>query len=267
MEAMSNRNSVRILLLFVLAAMALGGCGEMKPMGERSDLINYTVKPGDTLYSISWRYGYDHRRIAAWNGIKPPFNIYPGQQLRIIAPYQGVPREREEQPSSPATVAAAAPQGAPATAVSAAPARTSRETAARGVEKSGPRLQSKDIDWRWPTSGELRNKFSLKDGKKGLDIEGRMGQEVVAAAGGQVVYSGNGLIGYGNLIIIKHNDHYLSAYGHNRRLLVTEGTEVKQGEKIAEIGDIGKERYVLHFEIRRDGKPVDPLHYLPKQGS
>ena len=100
-----------------------------------------------------------------------------------------------------------------------------------------------------------------------MDIAGNLGQSVVAAAAGKVVYSGNGLIGYGNLIIIKHDAHYLSAYGHNRRLLVKEGSEVKAGEKIAEMGDSGKEGTLLHFEIRRDGKPVDPLRYLPKQGS
>ena len=94
-----------------------------------------------------------------------------------------------------------------------------------------------------------------------------MGQPIIAAAGGKVVYSGDGLIGYGNLVIIKHNDTYLSAYGHNRRLLVKEGSEVKQGQKIAEMGDSGKQGVILHFEIRRDGKPVDPLRYLPKQGS
>ncbi len=99
-----------------------------------------------------------------------------------------------------------------------------------------------------------------------MDIAGKLGQPVMAAASGKVVYSGNGLIGYGNLVIIKHDTHYLSAYGHNRRLLVKEGGEVKQGEKIAEMGDSGKEGVVLHFEIRRDGKPIDPLRYLPKQG-
>lgn len=251
-------------MFLVLTAVVLGGCGEMKPMGARSDLVSYTVKPGDTLYSISWRYGYDHRKVAAWNSIPPPYNIYPGQRLRIIAPYQGAPRERDDRPSAPATAAAApAPQRTPTTAT--APAN--RGVAAATVEKSGPRLQSMDIAWRWPTRGSLVAKFAPANGKKGLDIAGRQGQDIVAAAGGQVVYSGNGLIGYGNLIIIKHNDHYLSAYGYNRRLLVKEGTEVRQGEKIAEMGDNGKERNILHFEIRRDGKPVDPLHYLPKHGS
>jgi lipoprotein NlpD len=113
----------------------------------------------------------------------------------------------------------------------------------------------------------VRNRFNPSRGKKGLDIEGKVGQSILAAANGKVVYSGDGLIGYGNLVIIKHDDTYLSAYGHNRRLLVQEGNEVKQGQKIAEMGDSGKQGVILHFEIRRDGKPVDPLRYLPKKGS
>jgi lipoprotein NlpD len=117
----------------------------------------------------------------------------------------------------------------------------------------------------WPTEGVIVAGFEPASGKKGVDIRGQLGQGVVAAADGNVVYSGSGLIGYGNLLIIKHDDAYLSAYGHNRRLLVKEGAQVKQGEKIAEMGDSGKEGIILHFEIRRDGKPVNPLTYLPKR--
>jgi lipoprotein NlpD len=135
------------------------------------------------------------------------------------------------------------------------------------VEKVPQRLHNGKITWRWPTGGNIRNRFDPSGGKKGLDIEGKMGQPIYAAAGGKVVYSGDGLIGYGNLIIIKHDSTYLSAYGHNRRLLVKEGSEVKQGQKIAEMGDSGKQGVILHFEIRRDGKPVDPLRYLPKKDS
>jgi lipoprotein NlpD len=135
------------------------------------------------------------------------------------------------------------------------------------VEKPQPRLNNREIRWQWPTQGKLRNGYNPAKGKKGLDIEGKEGQPILAAAQGKVVYSGDGLIGYGNLVIIKHNDAYLSAYGHNRRLLVKEGNTVKTGQKIAEMGDSGKQGVILHFEIRRDGKPVDPLRYLPKQGS
>lgn len=260
-------------MVVVIATGMLGGCGQMRPLGSRDDLISYAVKPGDTLYSISWRYGYDHREVAAWNSISAPYNIYPGQRLLIISPYQAVPREPPAKPVSTAasTTVKPAPQPVPASRpppVSAsASASKPREPSRHKLEKTTQRLQSNNIHWRWPTSGNLRSKYAPNDGKKGLDIEGKMGQPILAAAGGKVVYSGNGLIGYGNLIIIKHNDNYLSAYGHNHRLLVKEGTEVKQGEKIGEMGDSGKDGIILHFEIRRDGKPVDPLRYLPKQDS
>ena len=278
MEAMLKRRLKGIIqaLIFAIAAGMLGGCGQMRPAGS-DDLVIYTVKPGDTLYSISWRYGYDHREVAAWNGIPPPFNIYPGQELLIISPYQAEPREPQATNTNQAAGTASAPTNAnspasaavarPAQLATAAPVSKSRTSSPGSLEKTGPRLQSKNISWRWPTSGNLRSKYAPNDGKKGLDIEGKIGQPIYAAAGGKVVYSGNGLIGYGNLVIIKHNNHYLSAYGHNSRLLVKEGTEVKQGEKIAEMGDSGKEGIILHFEIRRDGKPVDPLRYLPKQDS
>ena len=251
-------------LVWVTSVAVLLGCGQMRPVGTRADLIHYQVKPGDTLYSISWRYGYDHREVAAWNSIPAPYNIYPGQRLLLISPYQSEPRKRPANTVSAKAPLPSAPTSRPA---SASPAGKSVSVPPRKLEKPKPHHQSRRITWRWPTNGNLRSKFSPGDGKKGLDIEGRMGQSVLAAAPGKVVYSGNGLIGYGNLIIIKHDDHYLSAYGHNRRLLVKEGTEVKQGEKIAEMGDSGKEGIILHFEIRRDGKPVDPLRYLPRQGS
>jgi lipoprotein NlpD len=241
--------SVTRWVIFGLLLGLLGGCGRMLPLGGRDELIKYTVSPGDTLYSISWRHGYDHREVAAWNRIRPPYNIYPGQQLLLIAPHQM--NARSAQP----TVATTA---APAT-------RQKGTTSATRVEKPPARYQQKSISWLWPGEGVIVGGFDPGNGKKGLDIRGQLGQSVVAAAAGNVVYSGGGLIGYGNLLIIKHNDTYLSAYGHNRRLLVKEGAEVKQGEKIAEMGDSGKDGVILHFEIRRDGKPVNPLTYLPKR--
>ncbi len=268
----------RYLKLWIAAiALALVGCGEMRPIGERSDLIVYAVKPGETLYSIAWRYGYDHREVAAWNSIPPPYTIYVGQELLIIPPYQATPRKMPTQSQTPSIVARS-PARAPAVSqaavierapppVSTKPPRKSHTPLPRKVEKPRQHLQKTNINWHWPTKGTVRSTFGPNSGRKGLDIAGKLGQPVLAAAAGTVVYSGNGLIGYGNLVIIKHDAHYLSAYGHNRRLLVKEGSEVKQGAKIAEMGDSGKEGVVLHFEIRRDGKPVDPLRYLPKQGT
>jgi lipoprotein NlpD len=255
-------------VLGLLLGGLLSGCGQMQPMGSRSEMINYTVKGGDTLYSIAWRYGYDHREVAAWNNIPAPFTIHPGQRLYIIPPYQS--RERKSLPrdrQAASTTGAASPAAVATRKSSSSTSVTKASTPRRKVEKNATRLQNRTIRWRWPTTGKLLTKYSPAKGKKGLDIGGKLGQTIKAAADGKVVYSGSGLIGYGNLIIIKHNDTYLSAYGHNRRLLVKEGTMVKQGQKIAEMGDSGKAGVTLHFEIRRDGKPVDPLRYLPKNGS
>lgn len=271
---MPRRYFTRWLVIIVAAAL-LAGCGELRPIGSRTDLIVYAVKPGDTMYSIAWRYGYDHREIAAWNSIPRPYTIYVGQELLIIPPYQATAREPQRKSpvrsTAASTASAALPQGA---VIGRAPTPVTSNTTNKPptpvpgkVEKNGQHLQRSNIDWRWPTSGTLRTSFGPNSGRKGLDIAGKLGQPVLAAASGKVVYSGNGLIGYGNLVIIKHDAHYLSAYGHNHRLLVKEGSTVKQGEKIAEMGDSGKEGVVLHFEIRHDGKPVDPLRYLPKQGS
>ena len=244
----------------------------MQPMGARSEMIDYQVKSGDTLYSIAWRYGYDSREVAAWNNIPAPYTLVPGEHIYIIPPYQkqarnDLPRDRvasNRTPTSHSSSRIAVTSRPPTTTQ---PAQITASSSRYKVEKSQPRLQNRTIHWQWPTTGKLVTRFSPSDGKKGLDISGTIGQSVNAAASGKVVYSGNGLIGYGNLIIVKHNDTYLSAYGHNRRLLVKEGTMVKQGEKIAEMGDSGKDGVLLHFEIRRDGKPVDPLRYLPKNGS
>ncbi|MGM0593917.1 MAG: peptidoglycan DD-metalloendopeptidase family protein [Pseudomonadota bacterium] len=258
------------LLLLLLGGM-LSGCGQMQPLGGRSEMIKYTVKPGDTLFSIAWRYGYDHRQVAGWNNIPAPFTIHPGQHIYIIPPYQRNARQAkraEKQPAATTTRSSTATAKAPATPTTTALPRSAKQQRSKAaVEKKSPNRQSQKISWQWPATGKVITGFAPAKGKKGLDIRGNAGQSVKSAAAGEVVYSGDGLIGYGNLIIIKHNDTYLSAYGHNRKLLVKEGTTVKQGQKIAEMGESGKQGVMLHFEIRRDGKPVDPTRYLPKQGS
>lgn len=254
----------RGIILFLLLALLLEGCGSLGTQGHKRSYITYKVRPGDTLYSISWRYGYDHREVAAWNKIKRPYDIYPGQKLVIItsnkktkAPYG--------KPHSPK---GSAVEKAPP-AKSKAPVKPSVATAAthskseKTVNKP-KQAANRKIVWQWPAKGKLITKFNPATGDKGLDIEGKKGQTVKAAASGDVVYSGKGLIGYGNLIIIKHNETYLSAYGHNRRLLAREGQKVKKGEKIAEMGGTNKDGPILHFEIRKLGKPINPLWYLPK---
>lgn len=198
-----------------------------------------TVQRGDTLYAISRRTNITAMDLAAWNGLSSPDTIYPGQTLKLYPP-------------------GASKQGASApVAGSVAPPRPLTPIAAP---------VSSGFSWRWPADGVVVGTFVAGETtKQGVDIAGASGQAVRAAADGVVVYSGAGLVGYGELIIIKHSDTYVSAYGHNRRLLVREGQQVKAGQSIAEMGSTGADRVKLHFEIRRQGKPVDPLQYLPRR--
>lgn len=205
----------------------------------------YVVQRGDTLYSIAFRFGWDWRELARRNNIKAPYTIKPGQVIHINkqAPVQNV----AQQPANTSKPAPVAP--APASKPAQQPAAAK------------PAANSK---WLWPTTGVTVSKFSSNTSlNKGIDIAGDLGQSVHATAKGTVVYAGSGLRGYGELVIIKHDEVYISAYGHNRRLLVNEGQQVKAGQQIAEMGSTGTDRVKLHFEIRRQGKPVDPLKYLP----
>jgi lipoprotein NlpD len=236
----------------------------------------YVVHRGDTLYSIAWQHGLNFRQLADMNGVRSPYTIYVGQSLRI-APVAGahptpltVPMpEPVVTPLSRPVVAArtepgviaspvAMPRPGPAMATSPAPDRTPLP----GPE---PDLPAVVDHWVWPTRGPLLRGYTPEaNGKKGIDIGGKAGQSIVAAADGKVVYSGSGLVGYGRLIIIKHNDSLLSAYGHNSELLVAEGDYVKAGQVIAKMGSSGTSSIRLYFEIRADGKPVNPLRYLPR---
>jgi lipoprotein NlpD len=250
---------------FLLAAMSVAGCAGRQavapvstPRGTAELPENgiYVVHKGDTLYSIAWHYDLDYPTIASWNGIRDPYRIYPGQKLRLTPP---------STTSSPSAVVARAPAPVPRNAPVSYAKSNPRPVAERVDGYQGRRVQpSADMVWRWPARGTVIRNYSASDpGKKGLDIAGRLGQPIIAAAAGKVVYSGSGLIGYGNLIIVKHNDSYLSAYAHGDKLLVKEGEWVKAGQPIAEMGRTGTDRVMLHFEIRRQGKPVDPLRYLP----
>jgi len=217
----------------------------------------YRVRRGDTLYSIAWRANRDFRSLARWNGIRPPYVIYPGQLIRLHPP---VVRHSKASPQ-----VARARHGASSNSRSRMTARPTRSTTAGADTTARPARQvSARLRWRWPAKGRLVATWKAGDPlRKGIKIAGREGQPVLAAEGGKVVYSGSGLIGYGRLIIIKHSDNYLSAYGHNRKLLVRQDQRVTKGQKIAEMGRANDGRPLLHFEIRRDGKPVDPLKLLP----
>lgn len=216
----------------------------------------YRVRRGETLYSIAWRFGYDHRRMAAWNGIRPPYTIYPGQLIRIRPPTRvRVARTpRYTKPPAKSTRTTTKKKVAPAKKVT-----PSKKTASKPV--TGVKLR-----WQWPTKGKVIHSFSSKDpNRKGIKLAGYAGEAVHASEAGRVVYSGSGLIGYGMLIIVKHNNDYLSAYGHNRKLLVKEGDQVKKGMRIAEMGKNGSGQAMLHFEIRRNGNPVNPVALLPRR--
>ncbi len=213
----------------------------------------YTVKPGDTLTRIALENGQSPRDIAAWSQVENLDRIEVGQVLRVVPP---AGQEVEVQPVSRATVSAGTlAQPASGAASSAASASISGET------RPAP-AASTEISWLWPTNGPVLAGFDdVKN--KGLDIGGAAGDPVVAAADGRVVYVGAGLRGYGNLIILKHNNVYLTAYAHNQTLLVKEDQSVLKGQKIAEMGNSDADRVKLHFEVRRQGKPVDPAKYLP----
>jgi lipoprotein NlpD len=199
----------------------------------------YRVKKGDTVWGIAKKTNSRANDIIAWNGLKKPYSIYPGQKLRV----SGKSGSRQSRASRAKTTESSSRQTAPA--------RTGRP-------KSVGR-------WMWPTSGKIVRGFNPRGANKGIDISGKAGQSVVAAAGGTVVYQGSGLRGYGQLIIIKHNPDYLSAYAHCSRILVKEGEKVKRGQRIATMGSTGTNRVKLHFEIRQRGNPVNPIKYLPRK--
>jgi lipoprotein NlpD len=213
---------------------------------------HYTVQRGDTLVRIALDHGQNWRDLARWNGLDNPNLIEVGEVLRVTAP-------AESQPARPVVAPATEPPPRQASVV-AAPAAPSVQAGSAALLV--PPATGEELSWIWPAQGQTVTLFDeVKN--KGLDIAARAGDPVLAAADGRVVYAGAGLRGYGNLIIVKHNNTYLTAYAHNQALLVKEDQMVKQGQRIAEMGSSDADRVKLHFEIRRQGKPVDPLKYLP----
>lgn len=350
--------------LTLACTLALTGCAAKHPApvvdlsswrDPRPD--TYTVRRGDTLYSIALEHGADWRDVASWNGISDPTRLPVGQVLQVKPPHaqgqaqapgaytasdgavqvtpiaagpaievrsldsasaatdtapavtaatstvktepkgrklpyseQNLAAVRNEAaaPAAPAaapvaaaptgtapaapveTPPAAAPAPAPAPVASApakpAPAPTAPATAAAGVTAAMAVKKAAGLDWSWPASGQLMGRYS-DGGSKGVRISGAVGSPVHASANGKVTYVGDGVRGYGNLVIVKHNDQYLSVYAHNSKIVVRDGQSVTRGEKIAEMGNGDTNQPLLHFEIRRFGKPVDPLQFLPAQSS
>lgn len=255
---------------------------------------SHRVVKGDTLYGIAFRNGLDYRDLARWNGIGPPYTIRVGEQLRLTDPARSTaatparPPTSAPPPSRPVatTTAPAAVTPAPTTAPPATRPSTPATTASSAASTAPPPAPpptvpaaptppvtpppapaasstSAGIAWRWPLAGSVLAGYVAGDpARSGIDISGKAGGQVVAAADGEVVYSGNGLVGYGELVIIKHSPSLLSAYARNGRRLVEERAQVKAGQPIAELAS---GRPVLHFEIRRNGKPINPLEYLPSR--
>ncbi|MGH8397085.1 MAG: peptidoglycan DD-metalloendopeptidase family protein [Gammaproteobacteria bacterium] len=202
----------------------------------------YVVRPGDTLYSIAWRYGLDYHDVAAWNGIGSDYLIKPGQTLDLAASRRFIAHPASKPIS-------------PSRAASTSPVPASDYTPSVGA-----------LRWVWPAKGAVVRLFHAADPlSKGIDITGVQGQDIYAAAPGKVVYTGSAIIGYGKLIIIKNSEQFLSAYADNDEFLVKEGDIVKAGERIASMGLNRDGHPLLHFEIRYNGKPVNPLSYLPRQ--
>ncbi|GAB4166898.1 MAG: peptidoglycan DD-metalloendopeptidase family protein [Rhodocyclaceae bacterium] len=245
----------------------------------------YVVRKGDTLHGIALELGVDYRDLVTWNRIANPDVIYVGQRLKIEPPAggpvvvkpielpagaqahaageSGGPDYKREpkggkQPYSEAAWARMQ-QGAPAATVAPAPRV---ETAPAPPPAAPAPAAASGIEWVWPASGKILNGFR-EPSNKGIDIAGEPGEPVLAAAAGKVIYAGSNVRGYGNLVVVKHNDQFLSAYAHNRRILVKESQTVERGQKIAELGDSDADQAKLHFEIRLQSKPVDPLRYLP----
>ena len=227
--------------LVIVFALMLSACqinDVNAPVTNAGDRSKYhIVRKGDTLYSIAWKYGRDYKSLARANKIAAPYIIFVGQKLSI----RGV-------------------RSAPASSTSKPKKRVAKSPAKSGA----PVPLNSNLNWQWPLRGEILKGFSLA-GKvnKGINIAAKAGTGIRAAADGVVVYAGGNLRGYGKLVIVKHNNHYLSAYGNNRTIRVKEGAQVKSGQVLAEVGSSNAKVEMLHFEIRKDGKPVNPIRYLP----
>ena len=239
---------------------------------RKHNQTTHQVSKGESLYSIGFKYQVDYKKLAAYNNIKAPYQIYPKQILRLTAP----PQQKVFKPSKESVVqtkplsnnkpvvaqstttpaASTKPKPKPTTTASANQKTPNKTTVVKTPTNN-------NLKWLWPTDGIIRTTFLASNpARKGISISGKEGQAIKAAEAGVVVYSGNGLLGYGELIIIKHNEQYLSAYGHNKSLKVKEGESVTRGQVIAELGSTGTNVNNLHFEIRKNGKPVNPLDYV-----
>jgi lipoprotein NlpD len=245
------------LIIMGLILSVLSGCTGFVSVEQKFNPVTegrntHIVQKSETLFALAWRYGWDYKALASANNIAYPYTIYPGQKLTV----------RHGQYSSASRSASSSKSLTKNKSTKSSHGPTAYKNSPQAPK---PVVRQSNLNWSWPAKGEVIAKFSTKaPTNKGIDISGSLGESVFAAAAGSVVYAGRGLLGYGNLVIIKHDDQYLSAYAHNNKLLVKEDQEVKAGQTIAEIGSSGTDKVKLHFEIRHKGKPVDPLKYLPR---
>ena len=264
MSSQLRKINLRVLkAVSIVCFIALTGCVG-PPVVPVSDLSatqssgsTRIVRAGDSLYTICWEAGLDYRDVALWNGLQPPYALTVGQKIDLS------PGRINAQNT---IVTPAASHATSILVVGDEPAEASEpltDPDAQENEKEEPVAGPDGKPWIWPANGELLSQFSPDDGRNGIDIAGADGSPIRAAAKGKVVYVGTGLRGYGLLIIIKHDETFLTAYAHNRAVRINEGDAVDSGQIIAEMGQSGTDSVRLHFEIRRDGQPVDPLEYLP----
>jgi len=264
-----------VFIALVISGFLLSACGSApsktakanKPTQtyQKSGVKYHKVRKGDTLYAVSWKAGVDYKTLARWNGLRTPYTIYPGQWLRLTPP--GKQKKTTTTAARTKTKPAPRTKPTPAAVTSASQTKPSakKTTSPATVSKKPAPAGNVELKWIWPVKGKLVGSFSSSDASRdGIKIAGNRGQKIKAAETGQVVYVGSGLVGYGRLIIIKHNNKYLSAYGHNSKLLAKEGDTVRKGEHIADMGLAHSGQAMLHFEIRKYGKPVNPVSYLPR---
>lgn len=268
-----NDNKSISVVFYIFIVLVLASCSSRKtpaPVIEVEGAIplsnkiknsikatEYIVKKGETLYSISWRSGIDVRDIAKWNNITTPYQIFPGQKIKLINQLRS-PVKKSLQKSN---------GNIDKIKVVKKPIAQKKNPAYGGiVDKKSIDLNQKVRRWKWPTKGKVITYFSSQQQiSKGINIAGKRGQPVWSTADGKVVYAGDALSGYGKLIIVKHNEDYLSAYAHNDRILVKEQQTVKAGDEIAKMGSTDTDKVMLHFEVRFRGKSVDPMKYLSKK--
>jgi lipoprotein NlpD len=273
MNKISNCNKYVNIICNILIVLILASCAARKspapvvevkgstPLSKKIKnsikSTEYIIGKGETLYSIAWRSGIDVRSIAKLNRIKSPYKIFPGQKLILVKKVAQPNRNKRRSENI---------QNRDQKVVKKPVAHNKKQAYGNNVVDKKTEVGQKVRRWLWPTKGKIITNFSSgQPASKGIDIAGKRGQPILSAADGKVVYVGDALSGYGKLIIVKHNEDYLSAYAHNDRILVKEQQTIKAGDVIAKMGSTDAERVMLHFEVRFRGKSVNPLKYLTQK--